>query len=133
MPVAVFAEAAAAPQAALTQSHHWADTPNEAGFYIDLPAVNPTKLVGQIRTYRVSLMHREAQITQYLDEHRLDAKDAFITVIMPGGLLYALVRKGNLTRVRAQRDEISEEIEELGRDLLAMQAQAGDLTVAQLQ
>ncbi len=52
---------------------------------------------------------------------------------MPAGLLYALVRKGNLERARAELAAISEAMDELSRNLLAMQAEARELIVAQLQ
>jgi hypothetical protein len=128
LPAAAFADSAAAPM-----TTHRADTANAGGFYIDLPAVNYRRLIGLIRTYQNSLTHREDAMTKYLDEHQLDATDALITAILPGGLLYALIRKGNLEQVKAELADISEEIDELAHDLLAMQAEAGELTVAQLQ
>jgi hypothetical protein len=133
IPVSALAEVTAQPATTHTQSRNWADTANDAGFYIDLPALNDTQLMGLIKTCRASLTHREAQITRYLDENRLDAKDALITAILPGGLLYALVRKGNLTHMRTELAEITQEIHELSDDLLAMQVETGELTVAQLQ
>ena len=133
LPVAAFAESAAEPATARAPSPHRADTANAGGFYIDLPAVNYRRLIGLIRTYQSSLTHREGAMTRYLDEHQLDATDALITAILPGGLIYALVRKGNLEQVKAELADVSEEIDELAHDLLAMQAEAGELTVAQLQ
>ena len=56
-----------------------------------------------------------------------------ITVIVPGGLIYAAVRKANLEEARAELTEITNDMDELSRDLLAMQAGTGGLTLAQLQ
>lgn len=56
-----------------------------------------------------------------------------IAVILPGGLLYAAVRKGNLEQAKVELAEMTEDMDELSRDLLAMQAVAGELTLAQLQ
>jgi hypothetical protein len=86
-----------------------------------------------IRAYRTFLTRREAEIAKYLDENQLDAKDTLITIIMPGGLLYAAIRTGNLEQAKAELAEVTEDMEELSSDLLAMQAVAGELTVAQLQ
>lgn len=55
-----------------------------------------------------------------------------IAVILPGGLLYAAVRKGNLEQAKVELAETTEDLDELSHDLLAMQAVAGELTVAQL-
>jgi hypothetical protein len=133
MPVSALAETAANPATADSQSPNRAPTAKDGGFYIDLPAVNSNQLIGLIRAYRASLTHREQEITQYLEENRLDAKDVLIAVILPGGLLYAAVRKGDLEQAKVELAEMTEDIDELSRDLLAMQAVAGELTLAQLQ
>lgn len=64
---------------------------------------------------------------QYLEENRLDAKDVLIAVILPGGLLYAAVRKGDLEQAKVELAAVSEDLDELSRDRLAMQAVAGEL------
>ena len=110
-----------------------AATENEGGFYTALPAVNNKQLVGLLRNYQEALTQREQEITRYLDENRLDTADVLITVIMPGGLIYAAVRKANLEEARAELAEITDDMDELSRDLLAMQAGTGELTLAQLQ
>lgn len=131
--VAALAEPAAAPVTAGTQAPNWATGANAGGFYIDLPAVTPDQLIERIRACRASLTHREEEIARYLDEHRLNAKDTLITVIVPGGLIYAAIRTGDLEQAKTELAEVSEDREALARDLLAMQAIAGDLTVARLE
>ena len=132
-PVSLLAETSTTPATGATHSRDWVDTANDEGFYIDLPAVNYRQLIGLIRTYRTYLTDRKKEIARYLEEHRLDGKDVLITAILPGGLLYAAVRKGQLEQAKAELSEVSEDIAELSRDLLAMQAVAGELTVAQLE
>jgi len=131
--VASLAEPAAAPVTAATRSPNWATTANAGGFYIDLPAATPDQLIELIKGCRASLTHREEDIARYLDEHRLNAKDTLITVIIPGGLIYAAIRAGDLEQAKAELDEVTEDMDALARDLLAMQAIAGELTVARLE
>ena len=133
MPVSVCAETATTPVTADRHIRNFAPIANDGGFYIDLPAVNSSQVIGLIRAYRASLTHREQAISRYLEENRLDVKDMLIAAILPGGLLYAAVRKGNLEQAKVELAEMSEDLDELSRDLLAMQAVAGELTVAQLQ
>ena len=133
LPIAALAETGATPATADTQIRNLAPAPNDGGFYIDLPAVNSSQLIGLIRAYRASLAHREQEIKRYLEENRLDVKDLLIAVILPGGLLYAAVRKGNLEQAKVELAEMNEDLDELSSDLLAMLAVAGELTVAQLQ
>ena len=132
LPLSALAETAADPATAEMQVRNLAPAANDGGFYIDLPAVNSKQLIGLVRAYRASLTHREQEITQYLEENRLDAKDMLIAVILPGGLLYAAVRKGKLEQAKVELAETTEDLDELSHDLLAMQAVAGELTVAQL-
>jgi hypothetical protein len=130
LPVAALAEA---PARSAVQVQTLLPAANDAGFYVTLPAVDTERLIERISARRASLTQREQEITQYLDDHQLGAKDVLITVIMPGGLIYAAVRKGNLQQAQAELDQINAAMDELSRDLVAMQAVAGDLTVAQLR
>ena len=116
-----------------TQSRHWARTANEGGFYVDLPAVSHKQMTGQIRIYLAALTHRQTAITEYLDENRLDAKDALITAIMPDGLLYAAIGKHDLEVARDELAGTIETMHELSSDLLAMQVVGRELIVAQLR
>ena len=128
LPAAALAEA---PASAVTQPS--APAANEAGFYVALPAVDTDRLIERISAQRASLTQREQEIREYLEDHQLGAKDLLITVIMPGGLIYAAVRKGNLQQAQAELDQINAAMDELSRDMVAMQAVAGDLTMAPLQ
>jgi hypothetical protein len=89
-------------------------------------------LIALLRNYQAALAQRGKEITRYLDENQLDVTDALITVIMPGGLVYAAVRKANIEEARDELTEITESMDELSRDLLVMQAEAGELTLAKL-
>jgi Tfp pilus assembly PilM family ATPase len=131
-PASAIAESVAGPATAAMQISKPVTAANQAGFYITLPAVSSHELSRRIRAHRAALKQREQQLTRYLVENRLDAKDTLITIIMPGGLLYAAVRKGNLEQAKTELREITQDTDELGRDLLAMRAMADKLTVAQL-
>jgi hypothetical protein len=133
MPFTALVETAADPATVDTQIRHLNPAANDAGFYTDLPTVNSRQLVGLIRAYRASLWHRQQEIMHYLEENRLDAGDMLIAIILPGGLLHAAVRKGNLEQAKVELAEMTADRDELSRDLLAMQAVASEFTVAQLQ
>jgi hypothetical protein len=130
LPVAALAET---PATTDTQGPIFAPAANAAGFYVVLRAVDTEQLIDRISAHRASLTQREKQIRDYLEDHQLGAEDVLITVIMPGGLLYAAVRKANLQQAQAELDQINAAMDELSRDLVAMQALAGDLTVARLE
>lgn len=133
IPVSGLAETAVSPSTTDPQSRNQAHTANDGGFYTVLPAVSNNQLISLLRNHQKALTQREEEITRYLDENQLDTKDVLITVIMPGGLVYAAVRKANLEEARDELTEITEDMDELSRDLLAMLAGASELTLAKLQ
>ena len=132
-PFSAFAEIAADSLSVDRQSYHRTHAANEGGFYVGLPATDFKQLTGQIRSHLASLSVREEQVKKYLDEHQLGTKDVLITVIMPGGLIYAAIRKSDLELARVELAEITEAMDEFSGDLLAMQIEAQELTVARLQ
>ena len=106
-----------------------AHTANAAGFYTVLPSVNSEHLAELLKLYRASLEQREAEVTRYLDENQMDAADVLITVIMPGGLIYAAAKKADLEEARSELSEIAENMSELSRDLMLIQAQTSKLVM----
>ena len=133
LPAAALAESPANTATADMQMRILAPVPNAAGFYVTLPVVDSNQLIERISTQRAALAQREQEVRRYLEDHQLDARDMLITIIMPGGLLYAAAGKGNLEQAQVELTEISAVLDELSRDLVAMQAVAGDLSMAQLQ
>jgi hypothetical protein len=134
--VAARAETAVDLTPPVKPDRNWYHSTNDAGFHAALPVVTRNRLIEMVRGYQAVLAYRQQDITQYLDENRMDASDALITIIMPGGLLYAAVRKANLEQAQAELSEITDAIAELSRDLgaiRAMQSASHELTVAQLQ
>lgn len=133
LPVPTLAEPPANPASVARQIRPLAPVANEAGFYVLLPAVDSGRLIERISAQRASVAAREQDVRRYLEEHQLGTKDILITVIMPGGLLYAATRKGRLERAETELADIGTLLDELSRDLVNMQAVAGDLSVAQLR
>jgi hypothetical protein len=102
---------------------------NAGGFYTVLPSVNSEHLAELLRLYRASLEQREEEITRYLDENQMGTADVLITVIMPGGLIYAAARKADLEEARSELTEITANMSELSRDLMLIQAQTSQLVM----
>ena len=63
----------------------------------------------------------------------MDAKDVLITAILPGGLVYAAIRKANIEEARDELSEIVDDMRELSQDLVVMQSGAGGLKLAKLR
>lgn len=102
---------------------------NAGGFYTVLPSVNSEHLAELLKLYRASLEQREEEVSRYLDENQMDAADVLITVIMPGGLIYAAAKKADLEEARSELTEITDNMSELSRDLMLLQAQTSKLVM----
>jgi hypothetical protein len=100
---------------------------------IQLPDVDRTALIEKIRTLRSQLIQRKQELVQSVADKKMDGGDAFITVIMPGGLLYAGYKKARYEQAQNELAGISADIEEFSGDLLAMQSGSAPVIVARLR
>ena len=78
------------------------------------------------------LIQRKQTLVQTVEDKKLDSGDAVITVIMPGGLLYAGYKKARYEQAKEELARVIAEIEEFSDDLLAMQSGSAPVIVAQL-
>ncbi len=99
---------------------------------VQLPYVDRDALVEDVRLLRSRLIQRKQELTQLVADKQMDGGDALITVIMPGGLLYASYKKARYESAKNELDRISEDIEEYSDDLLAMQSAPTPLAMALL-
>lgn len=99
-------------------------------FIIQLPDVDREALAEQVRLLRSQLIVRKQALVQSVADKQLDGGDALITVIMPGGLLYAGYKKARYEHAKHELERVSADIEEFSGDLLAMQSRSAPLVVA---
>jgi hypothetical protein len=99
------------------------------GFITRLQTVDTATLTEQVQVLRSQLIARKQQLVEEVDEKQLDSGDALLTIIMPGGLLYAGYRKAALERARHDLAEVSDDITEYSRDLSVL-ADKTTVTVA---
>lgn len=101
-------------------------------FVVQLPDVDRVVLVEQLMVLRSQLIQRKQALIQDVADKQLDGKDAVITAVMPGGLLYAGYKKVRYEQAKNELDRVSTDIEEYSGDLVAMQSRAAPVAVAWL-
>lgn len=89
-----------------------------------------SQLMAQLRTQRSALMHYVRKLSDALEETRFTSKDAVLTAIMPGGLLYAAYRKNQSTQAQAQLAQARVRLDELEDDLDVLAGFAAPTVVA---
>ena len=102
-------------------------------FIIQLPDVDREALVEQVRALRSQLIQRKQVLVQSVADKKLNSNDAIITVIMPGGLLYAGYKKVRYEQAKNELARVSADIEEFSGDILAMQPRSASVAIVARQ
>ena len=105
---------------------------NTGQFTIQLPAVEDADLVEQVEILRSQLIEDKQELVQDVADKELDGGDAIITIIMPGGLLYAGYKKARYEEAKNALASVSTDIEELSTDILSLRSYSPPTVVARL-
>ena len=100
------------------------------GFISQVPAPATHELLDQVRELRSELLTRKSELDELVKESEFDAKDVFITIIMPGGLVYAAFRKLSHHRAETQLASVTSEVDQLGKDISMLKSASRVSTVA---
>jgi hypothetical protein len=88
------------------------------------------ELKARLAELQARLGQRKAELSVDEEAARFDAKDAVITLVMPGGLLYAAFRQQQHYQSASQFEQVSDQLDELRSDLVAFRVSADDSLVA---
>jgi len=105
------------------------NTPDQ--LVIHLPEIDHEALAEQVRTLRSQLIQHKQDLVQIVADKKPDGGDVIITVIMPGGLLYAGYKTARYEQALSKLARINADIEEFSNDLLAL-SRSMPVAVAQL-
>ena len=97
-----------------------------------LPEIDHAVLVEQVRMLRSGLIRRKQELLQMVADQKPDGGDALITVIMPGGLLYAGYKQVRYEQAKNELARVTADIEEYSSDILAMQTGIAPVAIARL-
>ena len=106
---------------------------DDGQFIVQLPVIDRASLIEQVTALRSRLIERKQALAQTVEDKKLDGGDALITAIMPGGLLYAGIKKARYEQARNELDRVSADIETLSIDLQAVQSRTAPTVVAQAE
>jgi enhancing lycopene biosynthesis protein 2 len=103
------------------------------GFCTSLPQVEKITLTHHIREWRTVLLEQQRLLTERVEQLKFTTFDAVVTLVMPGGLLYAAVKQGNHLEKRQNLSLLTEDIAQLSGDLLALETTSDKLQVTTMQ
>ena len=110
-------------------------TAADSGFYfnVDLPVGNDRELLARVQAQRAAMLERKESLAETVADREFDAKDVLITVIMPGGLLYAAQKKARVAMAEKELVLVDAQLQTNAHDLLTMHELAGVPMVAELE
>lgn len=128
--IAIFCTASVLQTAHAEQAPVLLNTPDQ--LVIHLPEIDHEALAEQVGILRSQLIQHKQKLVQIVADKKLDGGDTIITVIMPGGLLYAGYKTARYEQAKIKLARVNADIEEFSSDLLALQSRSVPVAVAQL-
>jgi hypothetical protein len=100
-----------------------------AGLYLDqgdglianIPSHEHAEMLNQVRAFRSELATHKQQAAVEVEESRFSTKDTLLTIILPGGLLYAANRKQQHGKAQQKLSQVSQQLHEVETDLRLLQ------------
>lgn len=92
----------------------------------DLQIVDPDRLANDVNKLRSILVQDQQQLTEQVKNKQFDIGDAIITLIVPGGLLYAGYRINELEQIKNKILKMTTEINDYSDDIIALQGSNTD-------
>ncbi|MDJ0805559.1 MAG: hypothetical protein QNJ78_01880 [Gammaproteobacteria bacterium] len=102
------------------------------GFCMSLPMVENPTLTQRIRDWQTVLEAQRKILAERIEQLKFNSVDTIITLVMPGGLLYAAVKRSNQLERRENLALLTADLQQLDGDLNAFQS-FSNLQLAVLQ
>ena len=130
VPALLFSTQMASAQDADTQPTGWLKVQHSGGLTSNMPALSRGELKARLAELQARLIHQKAKLSVNEEDARFNAKDAMITLVMPGGLLYGAFRQHQHHQAAGQFEQVSGQLADLRSDLVAFRVTADDSLLA---
>jgi hypothetical protein len=103
---------------------------DQAGFITSLPDVTAVTVTQHLKELQQELKGKLTTLKADVERKRFKAFDTLVTVVMPGGLLYAKLRHDSYKRSERKMSRINEDLARVSGELTALQADNGEMLIA---
>lgn len=107
----------------------WIQIDDKTGPITSLPATTSEELIGQMEEVRSDLQAQKARLTRAVEEKEFSITDGLITIIMPGGFLYAAIIKQLHSQAILHMKNISAHLDDITQNLTEYRLAIMDQTV----
>lgn len=101
----------------------------EGGYLVSLPVVGSAELITSIHEFKAELRDRRSRLEEAAAKNTMSVADVLITVVVPGGMLYAAARIHEKQRVKQELTDVQEDMAALEGDLAHFTAVAEDADI----
>ena len=102
------------------------------GLVANIPAHDAPQTLQHVRSFHSDLQTRQAQCAEDVEDTRFKTHDTLITIIMPGGLLYAVNKQQRHEKAKQAYLKVSRQLQDLQQDLAHFQAASSEAAFALL-
>ena len=95
---------------------------HQSEFIINLPYITTTEVLQHITDARSALNTRKVALSKAERKSSFNTKDGAISLILPGGFLYAAIIKLRHIDVKKQLNNVTEQLNDLNQDLFAFRS-----------
>ena len=96
---------------------------NQGNYIYDIQKVDPVLLAEDVEELKENLLQRKYKLEKLMENNKFTVGDTLITLVIPGGLLYAGYRVNELKKAKTDLSMITADIKDLSVDLLALSSQ----------
>ncbi|MBA1445216.1 MAG: hypothetical protein M3H12_00495 [Chromatiales bacterium] len=108
-------------------------TVDEEGFCTSLRTVDTSALSKQLRNLQQNLKNQQIALQQRVEKGAFGVLDVAITILAPGGLVYAAIKQQTHFQAKNQLAQVSTDVNQLSVDLLNFNEVNGSYQVAALR
>ena len=99
---------------------------NHGDLIYDLQLIDPVLLAEDVENLNTSLVKQQAKLKEIANNKKISTSDVVISLIVPGGLLYAGYRMHEQEKAKKSLLMVSEDINDLSIDLSILSAEISD-------
>jgi peptidoglycan hydrolase CwlO-like protein len=103
------------------------------GFYVSLRDVSDITITHHLQQMQVELETKINQLQVQVQKKSFKVIDTLITIVMPGGLVYAKLRHDSYKRSERALAEVNKELKLISNDLIAFKSANGEFMVARVE
>jgi hypothetical protein len=110
----------------------WTPKTVKGGFTVTVPVIDNDALVDEIVAQKIELTQDEKLLSLEMEQKRFKRKDTVLAALLPGGMLYAAIKKNAHSQVVQDHERVSSRLKEITTDLAAFTAIAGPVELARV-